>query len=504
MKYPGDSLHHQNRRNAVIFLAFAMLGGVAMLFLKNRLGVLELEERVFGWETATIIGFPVLLMIIYALMASYVRTFRLRRDQTGDNLYYLGFIYTLCSLSVALWNVAHGAEAISILRSFGIAITSTLVGVTLRVFFQQMRVDPYDVEEAARVELADATSRVRRELDDTVIQLEDFRRSAVQAMSEGFGETQQSVDKITKDILKSFEAIGQSGGKAVEGASRELVTTLGNVDVGVRTFANQVGAVGQMIEGLAEAGRDAQASFVDLSALQRESAETNKILYAELNSLVTELKRHLHFQRSTVEASQVSIRNVGELVAKHLEVSQTAGEENRKLGAQLNSVVREQLRIQQAAADASQAELRSLGELIKTHLEISRDTGEVNRILCSELQSLARDHVQAQQFAADALRDELRNFNEANKVRQRQHDAPSAATRDLAQSPSNFQTRPGLQEASPEVSPGITRERPDVGVRPEIKPVKDTLTASALDNDEDGNQNERKDGFWKVLWKFGR
>jgi hypothetical protein len=68
----------------------------------------------------------VLLMLGYA--ASGVRNkLKVRLDVLGDNLYYLGFLYTLVSLSFSLYTLGKGtADINNLLENFGLAIMTTL------------------------------------------------------------------------------------------------------------------------------------------------------------------------------------------------------------------------------------------------------------------------------------------------------------------------------------------------------------------------------------------
>src|SRR6201987_2237572 len=138
---------------------------------------------------------PVLTMIGYAALIWSARNLRLRDDQAGDNLYYMGFLFTLTSLGVSLYqfNAAHAAE--EIVQNFGIAIGSTITGNALRVIFNQMRQDPVEVERIARMELADAARRVRRELDSTVVEFGYFRRTAQQAAADSFKQVASTFDR---------------------------------------------------------------------------------------------------------------------------------------------------------------------------------------------------------------------------------------------------------------------------------------------------------------------
>jgi len=74
----------------------------------------------------------------------FSRNLRLRDDQSGDNLYYMGFLFTLTSLGVSLYQFSVERAAEEIVQNFGIAIASTITGIALRVVFNQMRRDPVE------------------------------------------------------------------------------------------------------------------------------------------------------------------------------------------------------------------------------------------------------------------------------------------------------------------------------------------------------------------------
>src|SRR6202161_4707634 len=139
--------------NGLVFFGVVIFGSGYIIFSK-------LHD--FGALAATAV--PVLVMIGYAVLLG-ARLFRLRDDQSGDNLYYMGFLFTLTSLGVSLYQFSASNAAEEIVQNFGIAIGSTIAGVGLRVIFNQMRRDPVEVERTMRLELAEATRRVRRELD---------------------------------------------------------------------------------------------------------------------------------------------------------------------------------------------------------------------------------------------------------------------------------------------------------------------------------------------------
>ena len=130
------------------------------------------------------------VMFGYAYFAAKQSRFRVRLDQAGDNAYYLGLLFTLTSMAFALYEFGVTTDAgvgagragetgigqtgvDEIISNFGIALASTVAGIFLRVFLHQMRVDPADVENMTRIELSDASKRVRASLDTVYL---DFGR----------------------------------------------------------------------------------------------------------------------------------------------------------------------------------------------------------------------------------------------------------------------------------------------------------------------------------------
>src|SRR2546422_1277958 len=152
------------RLDIIVFLGSFVLG-VAGYFLLRSLGFPQ-------W---VITGLLVGLMAVYAVAVVGMPRVRVRFDQAGDNAYYLGLLFTLVSMAFALYDFGHQTTsasgdkerlaAIKIIGDFGIALATTITGICLRVVLHQMRVDPADIERSTRIELAEASQRVKAVLD---------------------------------------------------------------------------------------------------------------------------------------------------------------------------------------------------------------------------------------------------------------------------------------------------------------------------------------------------
>ena len=75
-----------------LFFALFIIGGAAIWWLKE-----------IGWSQLHVTFVPVGFMGVYIFLSLATKQYRLREDKVGDNIYYLGFLYTLTSLSHALY-----------------------------------------------------------------------------------------------------------------------------------------------------------------------------------------------------------------------------------------------------------------------------------------------------------------------------------------------------------------------------------------------------------------
>src|SRR5215467_11483154 len=220
--------------SALVFMGF-VAAGCSYIMLAKLAGV--------GQFYVTFV--PVATMLAYALLIYLARGLRLRDDQSGDNLYYMGFLFTLTSLGVSLYQFTAARAAEEIVQNFGIAIGSTIAGIGLRVIFNQMRRDPVEVERMMRLELAEAARRVRRELDSTVVEFGHYRRSAQQAAADSFNHVTEKFDEIVARFLASLEDTTAKLAGPLEAASRRSGDAIAEA---TKTIGATLGASAQQLE----------------------------------------------------------------------------------------------------------------------------------------------------------------------------------------------------------------------------------------------------------------
>jgi hypothetical protein len=204
--------------NGLLFFAVVVVGSGYIIFSK-------LHD--FGALAVTAV--PVLVMVGYAALLG-ARLFRLRDDQSGDNLYYMGFLFTLTSLAVSLYQFSAAGSAEQIVQNFGIAIASTIAGITLRIMFNQMRRDPIETEATSRLELAEASRRVKRELESSILEFGYFRRMTQQSLADALDEMRESIGKAHQQVAKELEKLAMNASMPFEESSKLSGATLASLN----------------------------------------------------------------------------------------------------------------------------------------------------------------------------------------------------------------------------------------------------------------------------------
>ncbi len=232
---------HNDERDRWLFLTFAV-GGFAFVLTAKFLAFRPLPTE------ALVIG----LLVAYAVMSWTSPRFKLHPDRLGDNCYYMGFLFTLASLSGALLVLqdstaeARGSLLESLLGSFGVALFSTIAGIAARVFFMQIHREVEDVEESIRRELQDAARLLKDQLGNAVSGMETFRLRTQQVMDEQFNSVSEEFGAASR---KLSEQIAETG-TAHAAAGQALVR---NSEAAVSTLASAVEAMNVQMQGVAQA-----------------------------------------------------------------------------------------------------------------------------------------------------------------------------------------------------------------------------------------------------------
>lgn len=335
------ALRYVRVNHSIIFFLYALLGVALLISIKSFVpGVITLY---FGVVLVVMGSYFVLNMFPFAGL-------QLRYDQLGDNLYYLGFIYTLGTLTHSLYLFDGNLKNVyDIISSFGIALSSTVLGVVLRIVAHLMRLDPNEVEDAARTELIDMTSRLRASLDTVVRDMTIFGDQTRQALSE-------LQTDVSQDISGNIEKLVSASNRVLE-----------SVDESYKVFTENTSRFNQ----LSEQSVNAMSALVEkIEAIEAPSNLIEQKLLPATN----------HIERIAASMNETSMQEKGR-VQRLSEVTETMNEVISSVQEQLylisSSVNQEEIsaRISEAAGalkDTSEFVV-TLREQMKTLTESERD-----------------------------------------------------------------------------------------------------------------------------------
>ena len=191
----------------VFFASTFIIGSLFITFLKN-------WNVASQWLSLTSMITSMGLIIVYAIVSRTVHTFRLSSERVGDNCYYLGFLFTLVSLSNALYSFGYGDDDTInyVISNFGIALGSTIVGMLMRVMFNQMKIEPEQIEERIKENLTDTGHRLTGEIENVIGEM----NSLSSALKNSMAEALESTDSLLKDSKKRHASLVDSIDKLTE------------------------------------------------------------------------------------------------------------------------------------------------------------------------------------------------------------------------------------------------------------------------------------------------
>jgi hypothetical protein len=325
-----------------LFLLFA-LTGFALTF----------EAKFEGFTGLGPALVAVAVLLAYAFVSSRLEWFKLHPDRLGDNCYYMGFLFTLASLSAALVRIetstgeAHDALVEGLIGSFGFALFSTIGGILLRVVFMQLRREVEDIEEVIRNDLQEAARHLKDQLGDAVQNLEGFRTRTQQVMNEQFesalaefskaskalvehvaasGATYaaanerlvQGAEKAASELARATESIGTQIGAAAE-EIRRLVERVEQVEIPSDLLTRQVEAAREQINALVSSLREAASQDTERQdAIARVSISLDRLLQRLSNLPVIDgLERSVERLRAGAEGAAVAMQDASNKMGAH-------------------------------------------------------------------------------------------------------------------------------------------------------------------------------------------
>ena len=243
-------------------------------------------------------GYAALVLVFYAISAWVGGRIKIEPETIGDNCYYLGFLFTLASLAYTLYQMSdpttNGQRTVDIpevISGFGVALSSTIIGVFLRVYLMQLRPDFVAKDREVRADINRAFMDFRKKMSGMLSQMKGYAAESVQLASERDERLRNSTEKFAEDHQESLRTSAELLSKHMNEAFLTVANTaIENISKAV-TENNNAQQI-QMAEAITEMKNlKAQLSEQEVESIE-EIKQRRKRLIAELEVAEKQVQSH--------------------------------------------------------------------------------------------------------------------------------------------------------------------------------------------------------------------
>ncbi len=286
-----------------------------------------------GLSVAERVGIPILvattLMIAYGIFIWMRSRTPYSSDADADSFYYLGFIYTLISLTSQLvpqmfpkmfpLRDLGGNELLGI---FGLGLLTTFFGLGGRIAFLNFTPDSHEAVDGSLERMATNIDRVSVDIEyamrRTVAGIEEFSRSSQVASDDLHAKA-----KLVSEALSQTATNVQRGGEAIEialsGSAQKLtdgfVNAISDASTTIQKAAESAGdSLTSAIGDVHGTVKDANAKFKQLAGTTLNAAKALEAATSQLGESGTKLQLVVSSSVTQSEEAHLRIAELGKTV----------------------------------------------------------------------------------------------------------------------------------------------------------------------------------------------
>jgi flagellar biosynthesis chaperone FliJ len=339
-------------------------------------------------------GWAILCMFAYAVIVWVRGRATAETEEFADSFYYLGFLLTLVALIAVLFRLGdmQGQGLLEgVLRNFGIALATTVIGLLGRIVLLMFREVPDDLEESARRRAEDAYETLVHAIDRMAGEAESFGSSFAMRLNTALSPIDPAVEKI-------IESAGRlaAGLQPLEGRFAELDSTIETSQTRIQAGAD---SYFEALVSISERGGTAMSDSV-----------------AEIQTLLTTLREVPVALESQLQGHQHELARATAGYSMHLEEASTSvnsvAHGLQEVMRQIEELRSDALRSVTSLALETQGLQQSMDSLVQTVSSLARSLAEqgaeINGSLepwqatIASLQSLQKELVRATRASAEA------------------------------------------------------------------------------------------------------
>ncbi|MBB3231952.1 hypothetical protein [Halomonas stenophila] len=404
---------------------------LALAFILGILGNILL--KIFSAPIFLPAIFSAVVIIGYAVWVYNSKAGRVEPDQVGDNAYYLGFTLTLCSLAYTLFELGyHDIESefiAHVISGFGVALSSTIVGVATRVLMLQFRLDLTARDKEARLSINQAMRLFQTELTESVRGLNYFGAEIRQNLEEHLKQTSEAherrLDNSLENLMSGFkesisefvemaqasnQQLAKQATETAQSSEKKMGAVLDRLESSINTAHDNTSdgskAISETVAHLLKENSkslEEMKRFTDMS--HKSISESIDRFSTEISSIVNSYQESLSSASSSTEAAASSFihssDNLGKAVAEFenriSDLSDRVSENSRNINKSLDQRLKDE-----------SVNIDNMNNVVATLREIAKDINSHKETSYSDAESLStlleKSH-ENQLFSAQRLSD---------------------------------------------------------------------------------------------------
>lgn len=309
---------------------------------------LKLALTGLGWffDSLWVMGvtLPLTVMGIYIFVGYNFRDSSVSDEKFADSCYYMGFIFTIASIIVSLFDLHRiGDDLFVISLRFGAAMISTVAGLFVRVWLVSFRASTDDAIQGVEDQVVDASNRLTNEFVKSFEALQYFRGEVMTAAKVAVESVKIEFETIVRNNNEQMDTYFKECQEKNNAAFLAIISDVKNASLGLSSTVAKYAKSSESAMQKADdgVGKHLQVLLDRLHSLSFPDDLFAKKLEHSISSLrqstdsvnigVIELAQGVHGAARAVEKTVAEINIKGSNLVHVLDVAEDVADMQEKL-----------------------------------------------------------------------------------------------------------------------------------------------------------------------------
>ena len=263
-----------------------VLNPVKLFAILIGVGIVAIGAGTFFNNLFINLAIPIVIMIYYTYTVYYEDEGALSIEQKADSVYYMGFIYTLVAMTASLVALANNDQLDfnSVVINFGLALTTTIIGLVVRIMWLQL--DSQSLDDAESI-LKDRIIKQTRKLSEETENIITNMTALSSQLHDASNQLTTNFDSLSESFDLSTAV--NSNLTSLTVSAENINTTFTNTSATLNNLNPQMEQLSQRVREAAQTPADVRE---ELSQLEGTSLTIMQEL-STISSTMTDLRLNL-------------------------------------------------------------------------------------------------------------------------------------------------------------------------------------------------------------------